>query len=206
MNLEELMKKILGEHYKENLTQEDLEKFFKDQILGSGEYENKGKADAEKKKLEKQIADLNSKLAGKMSDDEKKAADEEAKIAEIEELKRQLAESKAVNSRTKALNGLSEAKIKAGIKDKDKEFEELVTSIAFEDSEKASKVGSYISTLVQKAYEAGQAKGTKNQLADMGSFKAGTDGGADEKGSLGKELAQSVKASQKVEKDFFERK
>ena len=206
MDLEELMKKMLGEHYKDNLTEDDLEKFFKDKILGTGEYENKGKADAEKKRLEKQIADLNSKLSGKMSDEEKRVADEQAREEELEELKKQLAESKALNSRTKALSGLTEAKTKAGIKDKDKDFEELVSSISFEDSEKASKIGSYISTLVKNAYEAGQANGTKNQLGIMGSFKAGSDEGEKEKGALGKELAETVKASQKVEKDFFERK
>ena len=206
MDLEELMKKMLGDQYKENLTQDDLEKFFKDKILGTGEYENKGKVDAEKKKLEKQIADLNSQLSNKMTDDEKKAADEQAKNDEIEELKKQLAESKALNSRTKALSGLAEARTKAGIKDKDKDFEELVSSISFEDSEKASKIGSYISSLVKSAYEAGQANGTKNQLGIMGSFKAGSETQANEKGALGKELAESTKASQEVKKDFFERK
>lgn len=206
MDLEELMKGILGEHYKENLTQDDLEKFFKDKILGSGEYENKGKADAEKKKLEKQIADLNSKLAGKMSDDEKKAADEQAKEDRIAELEKQLAESNLINSKAKALNGLTVAREKAGVKDKDKDFDDLVSSIAFEDSEKASKIGAYISTLVDNAYKLGQAKGTKNQLADMGSFKAGSENNEQEKGSFGKELAKSTMVSQEVKKDFFERK
>lgn len=206
MDLEELMKKMLGDNYKENLTQDDLEKFFKDKILGSGEYENKGKAEAEKKKLEKQITDLNAKLAGKMSEDEKKAADDQAKDDKIAELEKLLAESNLVNSKSKALSGLAVAKEKAGIKDKDKDFEELVSSIAFEDGEKASKIATYISSMVENAYKAGQAKGTKNQLADLGSFKAGSDEGAKEKGALGKELAESVKTSQKVEKDFFERK
>lgn len=206
MELEELMKKVLGDQYKENLTQDDLEKFFKDKVLSSGEYENKGKATAEKQKLEKQIADLNAKLAGKMSEDEKKAADEQAKDDRIAELEKKLAESNLVNSKAKALNGLAGAREKAGVKDKDKDFDDLVSSIAFEDSEKASKIGAYISTLVENAYKAGQAKGTKNELADMGSFKAGSDEGAKQEGALGKEIAESVKASQKVEKDFFERK
>lgn len=204
--MEELMKKILGEHYKENLTQEEVEKFFKDKILGNGEYENKGKVEAEKKKLEKQIEDLKSNLANKMTDEEKKKVDEESKIQEIEELKKQLAESKALNSRTKALSSLAEAKAKAGVKDKDKDFEELVSSISFEDSEKADKIGSYISSLVKNAFEAGKADGTKEQLGKFGGFKAGSESEEKEKGSFGKELAQSFKTGEKVEKDFFERK
>ena len=206
MDLEELMKKMLGEHYKENLTQDDLEKFFKDKILSSGEYENKGKATAEKQKLEKQIADLNTKLAGKMSDDEKKAADEQAKEDRIAELEKQLAESNLINSKAKALNGLNKIKEFVEIKDKDKNFEELLASITFEDSEKAEKVGSIISTFVENAYKSGQAKGTKNQLANMGSFKAGLENNEPEKGSFGKELAKSTTVSQEVKKDFFERK
>jgi hypothetical protein len=41
----------------------------------------------------------------------------------------------------------------------------------------------------------------------MGSFKEGQDGDAgDEKGSYGKQLAQSTKIENKGEKNFFERK
>ena len=50
--MEEQLKELMGEAYKENMTTEEIQSFFKNQVLGGGDYVNKEKAEAEKKKLQ----------------------------------------------------------------------------------------------------------------------------------------------------------
>lgn len=211
MNLEELMKQIMGDNYKEELTQEEIQDFFKKQVLAGGEYTNTGKANAEKKELEDKINSLKKELESKMTDDDKKKkADEDTKKL-IEDLQKQLMESKATQSKMSANSLLAEARIKAGVKDNDTEYDDFISNISFEDSDKTNNIGKYIAKLVNNAYESGKSEAVKNKLGKMGSFKEGQDDGksgdnGDEKGSFGKELAQSTKVEVKGEKDFFERK
>lgn len=199
------LKELLGDAYKEDMTKEEVQDFFKKQVLASGEYTNSGKAKAEQKELNDKIADLKAQLESKMTDDDKKKkADEDTKKL-IEDLQRQLSESKSSLSKSNALSSLAEAKIKAGIKDNDKEYDEFISNISFEDSEKTDKISKYVSKIVANAYEIGKNEAIKNKLGKMGSFKEGNDDGdnGDEKGSFGKQLAQSTKVESKVEKDFF---
>ena len=199
------LKELLGDAYKEDMTKEEVQDFFKKQVLASGEYTNSGKAKAEQKELNDKIADLKAQLESKMTDDDKKKkADEDTKKL-IEDLQRQLSESKSSLSKSNALSSLAEAKIKAGIKDNDKEYDEFISNISFEDSEKTDKISKYVSKIVANAYEIGKNEAIKNKLGKMGSFKEGDDdgGNGDEKGSFGKQLAQSTKVESKVEKDFF---
>ena len=202
------LKELMGESYKEDMTKEDVQNFFKKQVLDSGDYTNAGKANAEKKELNEKIATLQAELDAKMTDDDKKKkADEDTKKL-IEDLQKQLAESKSSQSKMSANSLLAEAKIKAGVKDGDKDFEDFIAEISFEDSEKTNKVSKYISKIVANAYESGKSEAVKNKLGKMGSFKEGqdTDGdNGDEKGSFGKKLAQSTKVEIKGEKNFFER-
>ena len=202
------LKELMGDAFKEDMTKEDVQAFFKKQVLASGEYTNSGKAKAEQKELNDKIAELQAQLESKMTDDDKKKkADEDTKKL-IEDLQKQLSESKSSLSRSNALSSLAEAKIKAGIKDNDKEYDDFVSSISFEDSEKTDKISKYISKIVANAYEVGKNEAIKNKLGKMGSFKEGQDDGnnGDEKGSYGKKLAQSTKVEVTGKKDFFERK
>lgn len=203
----EFLKELMGDAYKEGMTKEDVQAFFKKQVLSSGEYTNAGKAKAEKDELAKQIASLQTQLDAKMTDDDKKKkADEDTKKL-IETLKKQLAESQSSQSKMTASAALSEARIKAGIKDGDTEYDNFISSIAFEDTDKTDKVSKYISKIISSAYETGKSEAIKNKLGKMGSFKEGQDGdGSNEKGAYGKELAQSTKVETNVQKDFFERK
>ena len=202
----DFLKELMGDAYKEGMTKEDVQAFFKKQVLSSGEYTNAGKAKAEQKELNDKIADLQSQLDAKMSDDDKKKkADEDTKKL-IENLQKQLAESKSSQSKMTASAALAEARTKAGIKDGDTEYDEFITSIAFEDNDKTDKVSKYISKIISNAYEAGKSEAIKNKLGKMGSFKEGQQDGGDEKGSYGKQLAQSTKVENKGEKNFFERK
>lgn len=204
----EFLKELMGDAYKEGMTKEDVQSFFKKQVLSSGEYTNAGKAKAEKDDLTKQIASLQAQLDEKMTDDDKKKKADEDTRKLIEKLQKELAESKSSQSRMTASAALSEARIKAGIKDGDSEYDEFISSIAFEDNDKTGKVSKYISKIISNAYEAGKSEAVKNKLGKMGSFKEGQDGGdgGDEKGSYGKQLAESTKTQQPQVKNFFERK
>lgn len=204
----DFLKELMGDAYKEGMTKEDVQSFFKKQVLSSGEYTNAGKAKAEKDDLTKQIASLQAQLDEKMTDDDKKKKADEDTRKLIEKLQKELAESKSSQSRMTASAALSEARIKAGIKDGDSEYDEFISSIAFEDNDKTGKVSKYISKIISSAYEAGKSEAVKNKLGKMGSFKEGQDGGdgGDEKGSYGKQLAESTKTQQPQVKNFFERK
>ena len=202
----EFLKELMGSAYKDDLTKEEIEAFFKKQVLSSGEYTNAGKAKAEKDGLNRQIADLQAQLEAKMTDDDKKKkADEDTKKL-IESLQKQLAESKSTQSRMTASASLAGIKAKAGIKDDDSEYDEFLSSIAFEDNDKTDKVSKYISKIISNAYETGKSEAIKNKLGKMGSFKEGQEGGSEEKGAFGKQLAQATKVETSVQKDFFERK
>ena len=138
--MEETLKEIMGDAYKDGMSKDDIQAFFKKQVLSSGEYTNSGKAKAEQKELNDKIASLQAELDAKMSDDDKKKkADADTKKL-IEDLQKQLSESKSNQSKMSALSLLAEAKIKAGIKDEDTDFDEFVSGISFEDNEKTNKI------------------------------------------------------------------
>ena len=202
------LKELMGDAFKEDMTKEDVQAFFKKQVLASGEYTNSGKAKAEQKELNDKIAELQSQLEAKMTDDDKKKKADADTQKLIENLQKQLKESNLSLSKRTAIGSLADAKIKAGIKDDDTEYDEFVSGISFEDNDKTEKISKYISKIVSSAYEAGKSEAIKNKLGKMGSFKEGQDGdgSGDEKGSYGKQLAQSLKTMQPETKNFFERK
>lgn len=204
------LKELLGEAYQEGMTAEDVKAYFKKQVLESGEYVNKGKADAERKAVEDSAAELRRQLQEKMTEDEKKKAADVDTQNLIKQLQEELAANKSAMSKKTAQGVLAEAKLKAGIKDNDKDFEDFISNIAFEDNDKTDKVSKYISKIVTSAYEAGKSETVKNKLGKMGTFKEGQDGTkgseGEEKGAYGKELAQQTKVTIPNEKNFFERK
>lgn len=208
--MEETLKEIMGDAYKDGMSKDDIQAFFKKQVLSSGEYTNSGKAKAEQKELNDKIASLQAELDAKMSDDDKKKkADADTKKL-IEDLQKQLSESKSNQSKMSALSLLAEAKIKAGIKDEDTDFDEFVSGISFEDNEKTNKISKYVSKIVADAYESGKNDAIKNKLGKMGSFKDGNGNNnpssSDEKGSYGKQLAKATSYQAPEAKNFFERK
>lgn len=204
----DFLKELMGDEYKEGMTKDDVQTFFKKQVLATGEYTNSGKAKAEQKQLNDKIAELQSQLEAKMTDDDKKKKADADTQKLIETLQQQLKESNLSLSKRTAIGALADAKIKAGIKDEDKEYDEFLSGISFEDNDKTEKISKYISKIVSSAYEAGKSEAIKNKLGKMGSFKEGQDGdgNGDEKGSYGKQLAQSTKTQQPEVKNFFERK
>lgn len=199
--MEEMLKQIMGDAYKEDMTQEEIQAFFKNQVLGDGKYVNKEMAEAEKKKLQDALDAKNLELQNKMTDDEKKAAADQALKDQLEELKKQLLEGKINNSEYKAMSITAKARLNTGIADDDKEFVEFINSISSEDEVKTSKIANYINTLVEKAYEKGKADITKNKFGDMGNFKS-VDGNGDNGKTEAEERAERLaKANTSVKKE-----
>lgn len=199
--MEEILKQIMGEAYKEDMTQEDIQGFFKNQILGDGKYVNKEMAEAEKKKLQDALNTAKSELQNKMTDDEKKAAADQALKDELESLRKQLLQGQISNSEYKAISITAKARLNAGIADDDKEFGEFITSISSEDEAKTTKLANYINTVAQKAYEKGKADMTKNKLGGMGNFNSGNGNSGDGKTEAEERAERLAKANVIVKKE-----
>lgn len=199
--MEEMLKQIMGDAYKEDMTQDEIQAFFKNQVLGDGKYVNKEMAEAEKKKLQDALDAKNLELQNKMTDDEKKAAADQALKDQLEELKKQLLEGKINNSEYKAMSITAKARLNTGIADDDKEFGEFINSISSEDEVKTSKIANYINTLVEKAYEKGKADTTKNKLGNMGNFKSGDGNGDNSKTEAEERAERLAKANTSIKKE-----
>lgn len=196
--MEEQLKELLGESYHDGITNEEIQTFFKNSILGGGEYVNKSMADAEKKKLQDELNKAKKSLGAKLTDDEKKAAEVQAKEDRIKELEELLQKNTMSNNSYKAFGITAEARTNAGIKEDDKEFEEFLGNIISEDEEKTKKVSSYINKIVKAAYEKGKADMTKNKMAGMSNFKKnenndGDDGNESRAARLAKLSGSSLK-------------
>lgn len=170
------LKEILGEDYREDMTDDEISSAMEKRFLATGKYENKEKVDAERKKALNEKRDLEAKIKAKMSEDELGAKELEDLKAEIEALKAEKAENNKKHSRTISSANMSEAKTLLEIKDNDKEFDEFLTAISGEDSELSSKTSSYVMKLVKNAYEKGKALATKENLGEMGKQVIGADG------------------------------
>ena len=169
--MEEQLKELMGESYHEGITNEEIQTFFKNSILGGGEYVNKQMAEAEKKKLQDELNKAKASLGEKLTDDEKKAEADKEREARITELEQALAKNTLATNSYKALGITAEARLNADIKDDDKEFGEFIDNIVSDDEEKTKKISSYINKIVKAAYEKGKADMTKNKMANMGNFK-----------------------------------
>lgn len=170
------LKEILGEDYKENMTDDEISTAMEKRFLASGKYENKEKVDAERRAASQKQKELENKVKAKMSDDELSKKEMEDLKAEIENLKAEKAESDKKHSKTISSANMAEARTLLEIKEADKEFDEFLTSISGENSETAAKTSSYVMKLVKDAYEKGKALATKEALGDMGKQVIGSDG------------------------------
>lgn len=177
--MEDEIKELLGENYQEGMTAKEIQEAFNKMLLGSGKYVNKDNADAQQRKLEKELQNkiqaledekraLNDSLTNKMTDEEKIKAAQKQRDAEFEEMKKLLAQSRFDASKLNFTNNVLEAKRLAGIEDDDTEFSEFILNATLEDNEKNNSVSKYINNIVKKAYEKGKADATKESLGKMG--------------------------------------
>lgn len=200
--MEEELKQLMGENYHEGMTAADVQEYFKKSLLESGNYVNKAASEASIAKLQKELSEKDNQLKTKMTDDEKKAAEVQQQLAEFEELKKKYKEQAINSNKYQALGITASVKEKAKIKDDDKDFDEFLSEISSEDSEKTMKISKYIAKIVNEAYENGKAEMTKMKMGKMGSFKKDSETDSDGKDlEWAKELAKS--GSSKTKNDYY---
>ena len=197
MNEEEL-KALLGENF------DGAKDFFKNQVLGNGDYVTKGKADAEKKVLQDKLNAANQKLKESMTDEDKRKADEAAKDALIAQLQEELKGNKIDANQAKALGNVAEAVNLIGLKSDDKDFLKFIANIATENAEQTVEVSQYVNKIVKDAYEKGKAEATKQNLGKLGGFNANGSGnsGEGDKPSLAERLAKE-NVAKKAQSNYF---
>lgn len=197
MNEEEL-KALLGENF------DGAKDFFKNQVLGNGDYVTKGKADAEKKALQDKLNAANQKLKENMTDDDKRKAEEAAKDALIAQLQEELKGNKIDANQAKALGNVAEAVNLIGLKSDDKDFLKFIANIATENAEQTVEVSQYVNKIVKDAYEKGKAEATKQNLGKLGGFNANGSGnsGEGDKPSLAERLAKE-NVAKKAQSNYF---
>lgn len=170
------LKEILGEDYKEDMTDDEINTAMEKKLLSTGKYENKDKVDAERRKAADDKKALEEKIKSKLSDDELSKKEMEDLKAELEAMKAEKIENSKKYSKTISSSNLSEARTLLELKDNDKEFDELLDAISVEDSDVSIKTSSYIMKLIKNAYEKGKALATKESLGEMGKTVIGADG------------------------------
>lgn len=197
MNEEEL-KALLGENF------EGAKEFFKNAVLGNGDYVLKGKSDAEKKALQDKLNEANQKLKANMSEDDQRKADAEAKDALIAQLQEQLKGSQISANQATAIGNITEATTLIGLKSDDKDFLKFIANIATENAEQTAEVSQYVNKIVKDAYEKGKAEATKQNLGKLGGFNANGSGnsGDGEKPSLAERLAKE-NVAKKAQSNYF---
>jgi hypothetical protein len=194
------LEEIMGSSYRADMTADEVVAHFKNQLLSGGEYVSKAKADAEKADSAKQIADLQNKLNGNLTDEQKREKEFEDLKAELEALRESGRLSKIETAKLKAQGALAEMRITLDIKEDDKEYKSFMENISGEDSAKTESISKYINKLVKDAYEKGKAESTKKNLGTMG--KQYTAGSTDKEVSKDMALVEELKASKPKQKEF----
>lgn len=199
MNEEEL-KALLGDNY------DGAKDFFKNQVLGNGDYVTKGKADADKQALQKQLEEANKKIKENMTDEEQRALDVKAKDDLISKLQEELKGNKIEANQAKAIGNVAEATTLIGLKSDDKDFTNFISNIATEDDTKTVEVSQYVNKIVKEAFEKGKAEATKQNLGKMGTFKANGSGEGSQGEGSGTSIAERLakeNAVQKPQSSYF---
>ena len=194
------LEEIMGSSYRADMTADEVVSYFKNQLLSGGEYVSKAKADAEKADSAKQIADLQNKLNGNLTDEQKREKEFEDLKAELEALRESGRLSKIETARLKAQGALAEMRITLDIKEDDKEYKSFMENISGEDSTKTESISKYINKLVKDAYEKGKSESTKKNLGAMGYQYTG--GSSDKEVSKDIELVNKINASKPKPKEF----
>ena len=193
MNLEQ----ILGDRYHEGMTIDEINTALsgmKLADLSTGAYVDKNKYDADLKAKDAEINKKAKELSKKMTDDEKKAAADLEKDNLIASLQEQIKNQVIGSNQSKAESLTSKIRTILDIKENDTEYNNFISNISSEDSDKTSKLASYINKLVEDSYSKGKQDATKNNLGNF-SVGVGTQQGGkgEEIGEYGKRLAQATK-------------
>lgn len=208
--MNEELKALLGDSYKEGMTLEEVGAFFKGKKfadLSTGQYVDKNKFDNTVNDLNKKLTDANTQLNAKLTDDEKAQQKQQDQLAEIERLKQLLSENTINGNKNVVVSVLTNARDTLGIQATDQDFSKFVSNITSEDSAKSTEVANYVAKVVKDAYEKGKQDATKDAMGDFGKAKGQSGGtGASDIGNLGTELAKAMSVNNKKTFDYFNKK
>ena len=205
--MNEELKALLGDSYKEDMTLEDVNAFFKGKKfadLSTGKYVDKDKFDTQVNSLNAKLTEKENELNAKLTDDEKNAQASKEQAKRIQELEKALKENTISGNKNVVNSVLQGSRDILGIQATDNDFISFVDNITTEDSDKSSKIANYISEIVKKSYEKGKQDATKDAMGDFGKQKGqSTSGkGNSEIEDLGKRLADAKKGKNE-EYDYF---
>lgn len=193
------LEEIMGTSYREDMTAEEVNSYFKKQLLSTGEYVSSEKAKADKEDSAKTIKELQAKLQGTMSEEDLRNAEVEALKAQIETMKESQKQSKIETAKLKAQGTLAESTVLMGIASDDKDYKKFLDNISDEDSVKTESISKYINKLIKDAYEKGKSEATKKNLGSMGNQNVG--GSTDKEISKDIELVNRIQASKPKPKE-----
>jgi len=200
------LQEMLGDSYKEDMTLDDVAKFFEGKNyadLSTGNYVDKNKFDNQVNDLTKKLNDAKSQLQSKLTDEEKKNAESQQQADRIKELEGLLKQNTVASNKTLVNNTLTNVRDTLGVEATDKEYNSFVDNITGEDANKTTSVANYISKLVKDSYEKGKQDALKDEMGNFGKNKGQGDSSEDKVvGKLGKELAS--KNAKKETFNYFE--
>ena len=129
------------------------------------------------------------------------------KDAEIERLKKLLTDNTITGNKNTVNSVTTSVRETLGLKVDDKDFSSFVDNITTEDSSKSSSIATYVSKIVNDAYEKGKKDATKDSMGNMGKGKghdnqnSGEPTDRDKLGEFGKRLANMNKPKKTF--DYF---
>ena len=138
--MDEELRILMGDSYKEGMTSDDIDNFFRNKILGDGTYVRKEMADAEKNRLQQELDAKNEELKNKLTDDEKKALADAETQQRIKDLEAKLLESTKTTNQAKAISATSKAREVSGVEDDDKDFAEFINLVINDNEENSLKI------------------------------------------------------------------
>ena len=203
----ENLKDMLGEAYHDDITAEEVNNFFsgkKFADLSTGLYVDKNKYDRDIQNLNNTINLKDEELNSKLNDDEKKDKFYKDQTKEIERLKSLLKENTISSNKNLAIGKTSNIKTILGLKDNDNNYDTFINNIVSEDNEKTSVISSYVSKIVNDAYEKGKKDAMKDSLGEFGKSKKSDGEGGKDEDNIGAKLARR-NASSKQTVDYFAR-
>ena len=203
----ENLKDMLGEAYHDDITAEEDNNFFsgkKFADLSTGLYVDKNKYDRDIQNLNNTISSKDEELNSKLNDDEKKDKFYKDQTKEIERLKSLLKENTISSNKNLAIGKTSNIKTILGLKDNDNNYDTFINNIVSEDNEKTSVISSYVSKIVNDAYEKGKKDAMKDSLGGFGKRKKSDGESSKDEDNIGAKLAKR-NASSKQTVDYFAR-
>jgi len=204
--MNEELKALLGDSYKEGMTLEEVGNALKGKKLvdlSTGKYVDKDKFDTQINNLNAKLNEKEQELNAKLTDDEKNAKASQAQAKRIEELEKMLKENTISGNKNVVNSVLQGSRDILGIQATDNDFISFVDNITTEDSEKTNKIANYISKIVKDSYEKGKQDATKDAMGNFGNHKGqGSDSKGSEISNIGKRLADAKKGNQETY-DYF---